>query len=60
MNQTKKRLSIINLAISITDLETIQLQILKLRLLMTDDKIQEIITALQDENYAHAQSLIKI
>ena len=58
MNQTKKRLSIINLAISITDIETIQLQILKLRLLKTDEKIQEILSILQDESYAHAQALI--
>ena len=60
MNQTKKRLSIINLAISITDIETIQLQILKLGLLQTDLKIQEIITALQAENYAQAQGLITL
>ena len=59
MNQTKKRLSIINLAISITDIETIQLQILKLRLLKTDEKIQEIVETLQAENYAQAQALIK-
>ena len=58
MNQTKKRLSIINLAISITDIETIQLQILQLGPLRTDEKIQEIITALKAENYAHAQGLI--
>ncbi len=60
MNQTKKRLSIINLAISITDIETIQLQVLKLGLLKTDTKIQEIITVLQAENYAKAQRLIKV
>ncbi len=58
MNQTKKRLSIINLAISMTDIETIQLQILKLGLLKTDDKIQEIIATLYETNYAKAQSLI--
>ncbi len=58
MNQTKKRLSIINLAISITDIETIQLQMLKLGLLRSDSKIQEIITMLQAENYAQAQGLI--
>ena len=58
MNQTKKRLSIINLAISITDIETIQLQILQLGPLRTDEKIQEIITTLKAENYAHAQGLI--
>jgi len=58
MNQTKKRLSIINLAISITDIETIQLQMLKLGLLRSDSKIQEIISMLQAENYAQAQGLI--
>jgi hypothetical protein len=58
MNQTKKRLSIIKLAISITDIETIQLQILKLSPLKTDVKIQEIITGLQAENYAQTQALI--
>ena len=58
MNQTKKRLSIINLAISITDIETIQLQILKLALLKTDARMQKIIAVLQSENYAQAQGLI--
>ncbi len=58
MNQTKKRLSIINLAISITDIETIQLQILKLGLLKSDQKIQNILAMLQAENYAQAQGLI--
>ncbi len=58
MNQTKKRLSIIKLAISITDIETIQLQVLKLGLLKTDEKIQNIISMLQAENYAQAQGLI--
>ena len=58
MNQTKKRLKIIKLAISITDMETIQLQILKLSALKTDAKIQEIIVGLQAENYAQTQALI--
>ena len=58
MNQTKKRLKIIKLAISITDIETIQLQILKLSPLKTDVKIQEIIAGLQAENYAQTQALI--
>lgn len=58
MNQTKKRLKIIKLAISITDMETIQLQILKLSPLKTDTKIQEIIAGLQAENYAQTQALI--
>ena len=58
MNQTKKRLSIINHAISITDVETIQLQVLKLAQLKSDLKIQEIVKAIQAENYAQAQGLI--
>jgi len=58
MNQTKKRLSIINHAISITDVDTIQLQVLKLAPLKTDPKIQEIIAAIETENYAKAQGLI--
>lgn len=58
MNQTKKRLSIINYAISMTDVETIQLQVIKLAPLKTDEKIQEIIAAIQAENYALAQRLI--
>ena len=58
MNQTKKRLSIINHAISITDIETIQLQVMKLAALKSDQKIQEIVTEIQAENYAKAQGLI--
>ena len=58
MNQTKKRLSIIKLAISITDIETIQLQTLKLTPIKTDAKIQEILSLLQAGNYAQAQALI--
>ncbi len=58
MNQTKKRLKIIKLAISIADIDTIQLQIFKLTPLKTDLKIQEIIAGLQAENYAQTQALI--
>jgi len=58
MNQTKKRLSIINLAISIGDIETIQLQILRLSPLKNDEKIQEILEGLRAENYAQTQALI--
>jgi len=58
MNQTKKRLNIINHAISITDHETIQLQILKLNLLIDDERIKEIIEKLQNKNYVQAQKLI--
>jgi len=58
MNQTKKRLAIIKLAISMTDTETIQLQVLKLGLLKTDSKMREILTLLNAHNYAQAQRLI--
>ncbi|HEY9190139.1 MAG TPA: hypothetical protein VIM88_04680 [Sulfurovum sp.] len=58
MNQTQKRLSIINYAISITDVETIQLQVLKLAPLKADEKLQEILTAIHAGNYARAQRLI--
>jgi len=58
MNQTQKRLSIIKLAISIADIETIQLQLLKLTPIKTDAKIQEILSLLQAGNYAQAQGLI--
>ncbi len=58
MNQTKKRLQIINLAISIGDMETIQLQTLKLAPLKSDENIQEILKGLRQENYAQTQALI--
>jgi hypothetical protein len=58
MNQTKKRLQIINIAISITDIETIQLQILKLANHRSDARLQEIIAGLQAQNYAQTQALI--
>jgi hypothetical protein len=58
MNQTKKRLAIIKLAISMTDTETIQLQVLKLGLLKTDSKMAEILSMLNAHNYAQAQRLI--
>ena len=58
MNQTQKRLSIIRLAISIGDKETIQLQMLKLAPLKTDRKIQEILRGLQAESYAQTLPLI--
>ncbi|RLA67743.1 MAG: hypothetical protein DRQ78_02240 [Epsilonproteobacteria bacterium] len=58
MNQTKKRLQIIKLAISVTDIETIQLQILKLEMLQSDTKIKEISDKLKAGNYAQVQSMI--
>ena len=58
MNQTKKRLQIINIAISLTDIETIQLQMLKLASLRHDEKLKEILAGLQAQNYAQSQALI--
>ncbi|MDD3591256.1 MAG: hypothetical protein PHO65_01280 [Sulfurovum sp.] len=49
----------IKLAISIRDIETIQLQISNLRLLRADPKIQKIIDALESESYAQSQVLIQ-
>ena len=60
MNQTKKRLSIIELAISITDIETIKLQMTQLDPLRINDRIDEILSHLEKEDYAHAQNLISI
>jgi hypothetical protein len=59
MNQTKKRLTIINLAISMTDDETIQDQIIRLEPLKSDEKLQEIIGLLRTQNYGQAQRYIK-
>ena len=58
MNQTKKRLGIIKLSISITDEDCIQHQILKLSQIKADNKLDEIIALLQAKNYAQAQALI--
>jgi hypothetical protein len=58
MNQTKKRLNIINLAITMTDIETIQMQTMKLNMLKSDKKLQKIIKTLHTQNYAKAQELI--
>ena len=58
MNQTKKRLAIIELAISITDIETIKLQQQKLELLRSDSEIDTILTLLEEKNYAQAQGVI--
>ncbi len=58
MNQIKKRLGIIKLAISMTDSETIRLQLLKLEPFEIDPKLDEIIDLLKMKNYAQAQYLI--
>ncbi len=56
--QVGKRLQIIKIAISITDLETISLQRSKLRLHKHDKLLQNILNVLDDENYAQASNLI--
>jgi len=58
MNQIQKRLNIIKLAISLTDLETIQLQILRLSSLKGNTEIEDIMTLLQSGGYGQAQALI--
>ena len=58
MNQIKKRLEIIKIAISMTDSETIRLQLLKLEPFEVDPKLDEIIDLLKIKNYAQAQYLI--
>ena len=60
MNQINKRLSIIHLAISINDTDTIQLQVLKLGLLQKDVEIEEVIEVLKAQNYVQAQGLIDL
>jgi len=60
MNQIKKRLTIIHLAISINDTDTIQLQVLKLGLLQKEIEIEEIIEVLKAQNYVQGQGLIDL
>ncbi|MDD5405736.1 MAG: hypothetical protein PHE73_02200 [Sulfurovaceae bacterium] len=60
MNQIKKRLEIIKLAIFMTDAETIKLQLLKLEPFEEDEALNEIISFLRQKNYAQAQALIDL
>ncbi len=60
MNQIKKRLEIIKLAIFMTDAETIKLQLLKLEPFEDDKKINEIISLLRQKQYGQAQALIDL
>jgi hypothetical protein len=59
MNQIKKRLSIINLAISMTDDETIRDQIDKLKSLKSDENLQKILSLLRSQQYGQAQRHIQ-
>ncbi|MBN2721710.1 MAG: sel1 repeat family protein [Campylobacterales bacterium] len=60
MNQIKKRLEIIKLAIFMTDAETIKLQLLKLEPFEDDEQINEIISLLRQKQYGQAQALIDL
>ena len=58
LGQIGKRLQIIKIAISITDEETINMQRSKLRLHKNDKLLDNILSVLDDENYAQATNLI--
>ncbi|MEA3456133.1 MAG: hypothetical protein U9R26_06470 [Campylobacterota bacterium] len=58
LGQIGKRLQIIKIAISITDDETVNLQRSKLRLHKNDKLLGNILSVLDDENYAQASNLI--
>lgn len=60
MNQIKKRLEIIKLAIFMTDAETIKLQLLKLEPFENDEPINKIINLLRQKQYGQAQALIDL
>ncbi len=59
MDQIKKRLEIIKIAIFISDDETIKLQLLKLEYFPENQKLEQIIELLKKKNYGQAQTLIK-
>jgi len=58
MNETKKRLEIIALAIALNDVETIAIQIPKLQSLEMDYHVKSIIFLLDNKNYLDAQQHI--
>ncbi len=58
LGQIEKRLKIIKIAISITDVETVTLQRLKLRIHKDNKQLENILGVLDDENYALASNLI--
>ncbi len=58
LGQIGKRLQIIKIAISLTDDETIQLQRSKLRLYKNNSLLNNILSVIDDENYAQASNLI--
>lgn len=58
LGQIGKRLQMIKIAISITDDETINMQRSKLRLHKNDKLLDNILSVLDDENYAQASNLI--
>lgn len=58
MNQIKKRLEIIKIAIFMSDDETIRLQLLKLEYFEENEQLDKIIDLLKRKNYGQAQVLI--
>ena len=58
LNQIQKRLQIVKTAISLTDEETINMQLSKLRLYKNDKQLENILSVLDDENYVQASNLI--
>ena len=58
LGQIGKRLQIIKIAISLTDKETINMQLSKLRLHKDDKQLNNILSVLDDENYVQASNLI--
>lgn len=58
LNQIEKRLQIVKTAISLTDEETIHMQLSKLRLYKNDKQLENILSVLDDENYVQASNLI--
>jgi len=59
LGQVEKRLEIIKIAITITDQETIDLQKIKLRRHKKNKQLDNILSVIEDENYAQASHLIE-
>jgi len=59
LGQVEKRLEIIKIAITITDQETIDLQKIKLRRHKKNKQLENILSVIEDENYAQASHLIE-
>ena len=58
MQQILKRLEIIKSSIPLEDIEIIELQVLKLQKLSIDDKVQDILNHIENENFEPVLNLI--